>query len=164
MVFPPVTCNVLRSLPTPARTLHPEKVSSHRRNPSRRKTPSLYHRWRITLSATCTCSSSHRRCRVPRTSEWWMNVNVIKQFSVYLKLQTFTPQPNPPSRWGRRNKHTKNYFSPLLMPFASRQRWDNAKKIVFLSPPRSSRDPVASLYGDFSSVHVYAVPVAAFCL
>lgn len=55
-----------------------------------------------------------------------MNANVIKQFSVYLKLQTFTLSGKPPSR-GRLAQ------TSLVVSYATRWRWDNAKKIVFLS-------------------------------
>ena len=62
-----------------------------------------------------------------------MNVNVIKQFSVYLKLQTFHPMYARPR--GRRRKKKKQHTKITFL----RRRWDNAKKKenCFSFPSRS---------------------------
>lgn len=72
------------------------------------------------------------------TDEWWMNVNVIKQFSVYLKLQTFTL--HTPSR----GRFAKNYFSS---PFFVSFRWWRAETMprrLFFFRLLLLQDPVAS--------------------
>lgn len=130
--FSPVTYNVFFIHPLarpPARTsgLGRKRLRSPQENPS--QAASLYHRWRITPGPTCTCFSPAHNRRM----EWWMNANVIKQFSVYLKLQTFTLRT--PSRGSARKKL-------LLSLLPTNRRRDNAKKIVFLS---LFQDPVASV-------------------
>lgn len=54
-----------------------------------------------------------------RGMEWWMNANVIKQFSVYLKLQTFT------LRTPSRGRLAKNYFFLFSRKPTTRQCQEN---------------------------------------
>lgn len=88
-----------------------EKISSPQK-PAR--VASLYHRWGIT-------SRSRLRALVPSDSEWWMNVNVIKQFSVYLKLQTFTlstPSWGPPEDEGKKLRRPSDETMPRKLFFS----------------------------------------------
>lgn len=86
---------------------------------------------------TCTCfaATAHQP-----PDEWWMNVNVIKQFSVYLKLQTFTL--STPSRGRQKKTKTyRNYFSNPTT--AMRQCQENCFSFP-LTVCLLRRDPVAS--------------------
>lgn len=88
-------------------------------------------KWKITpaCSATCTCHSFYfvqlLFMVVKRWGRgWWMNVDVIKQFSVCLKVCNF--QPLPPHR------HHYTEASKLL-PFT---RHENKNYfLIFLPPP-----------------------------
>lgn len=107
MVFSPVTCNVLAEN---SRTPEKQKKKNFPQKP---------------ISSSVALSQMKDRFSLIRAlvsvgiqpAGWWMNVNVIKQFSVYLKLQTFHPMFALPGGRRRKQKITtyKNCFSSTTM-------------------------------------------------
>lgn len=103
---------------------------------------SVYHKWRITPLYVHLLQPAH-------TDEWWMNVNVIKQFSVYLKLQTLTlPRPSArPAGVGSQK---------ITFPLQASSSAETMPRILFSFSHSSLSlgDPVASSLWDFM-LHVY---------
>jgi len=83
----------------------------------------------------CCCDSPRQAAPAAAAAkEWWMNVNVIKQFSVYLKLQTFTPARSViPGKQQQPASQQQQHHPHFLSWACQRQCQENFLSSFFLS-------------------------------